>query len=261
MPRVARAVIVDYPLHVVQRGINRSDCFFGESDYLTYLEFLRRFSERFGCSVHAYCLMTNHVHLLLTPHSKESCALMMKNLSQQYVQRVNYRLKRSGTLWEGRFHSSLVLSESYVLACYRYIECNPVRARMTSSAGQYRWSSYHANGEGRGDSAIRPHPVFTALGLEADQRIHAYAALCAQALPDEVVDEIRKAIRIGGTIGVVRRKRGRPSLDEKNGVRPHLFGVDEAGAGQAVVQELPVAVEERPGDGYRQQEEREAEAH
>jgi putative transposase len=106
MPRVARAVIVDYPLHVVQRGINRSDCFFGESDYLTYLEFLRRFSERFGCSVHAYCLMTNHVHLLLTPHSKESCALMMKNLSQQYVQRVNYRLKRSGTLWEGRFHSA-----------------------------------------------------------------------------------------------------------------------------------------------------------
>jgi putative transposase len=226
MPRIARAIIVDYPLHVVQRGINRSDCFFGESDYLTYLDYLRKFAERFGCSVHAYCLMTNHVHLLLTPHSKDACGLMMKNLSQQYVQRVNYRLKRSGTLWEGRFHSSLVLSESYVLACYRYIECNPVRARMTASAGQYRWSSYRANGEGMGDSAIRPHPAFTALALEADQRKRDYARLCAQVLPDEVVNEIRRAIRVGGAIGALRRNRGRPSLDEKNGVRPHLLGVD-----------------------------------
>jgi putative transposase len=223
MPRIPRAVVVDHPLHVVQRGINRSDCFFAESDYLTYLDYLRKFAETFGCSVHAYCLMTNHVHLLITPHSHSACGLMMKNLSQQYVQRVNYRLKRSGTLWEGRFHSSLVLSENYILACYRYIECNPVRARMAANAAQYRWSSYHANGQGRGDSAILPHAAFMALGLDADQRTRAYAALCAQALPDEVVDEIRRANRVGAAVGAVRRKRGRPLLDEKNGVRPHLL--------------------------------------
>jgi len=226
MPRVARAVIADYPLHVVQRGINGSDCFFSESDYLTYLGYLRTFAGRFGCSVHAYCLMTNHVHLLLTPHAATACGQLMKNLSQHYVQRTNYRLKRTGTLWEGRYYSSLVLSESYALACYRYIETNPVRARMTTTAAQYPWSSYHANGEGKGDSLIRPHATYSALGLEPDQTVRAYAELCAQALPQEVIDEIRRAIRIGGAIGARRRKRGRPpKLDEKNGVRPHLFEV------------------------------------
>jgi putative transposase len=225
MPRAARAVIVDYPLHVVQRGINRSDCFFRESDYLTYLEYLRTFAERFGCSIHAYCLMTNHVHLLLTPHSKDACAQLMKNLGQHYVQRVNYRLKRTGTLWEGRFHSSLVLSERYALACYRYIETNPVRACIVPIAAHYRWSSYRANGEGEADSLIRPHAAYTALALEPKQRARTYADLCAEALPEELVDEIRKAIRIGGAIGARRRKRGRPSkLDEKNGVRPHFLG-------------------------------------
>ena len=232
MPRIARAVMVDFPLHVVQRGINRSDCFFGDSDYLAYLHYLRKFAERFGCSVHAYCLMTNHVHLLLTPHSKESCGLLMKNLSQHYVQRTNYRLKRSGTLWEGRFHSSLVLSERYALACYRYIETNPVRARMTMTASEYRWSSYHANGEGMVDSLIRPHPAYAALEADPARRVQAYAELCAQLLPAESVDEIRRAIRIGGAIGARRRQRGRPpKLDEKNGVRPHLFGVDQPSSG------------------------------
>ena len=232
MPRIARAVVVDFPLHVVQRGINRSDCFFGDSDCLAYLDYLHKFAGRFGCSVHAYCLMTNHVHLLLTPHSKESCALLMKNLSQHYVQRTNYRLKRSGTLWEGRFHSSLVLSEAYALACYRYIETNPVRAQMTSTASEYRWSSYHANGGGKVDSLVRPHPAYAALDPDPGRRVRAYAELCAQLLPADTVEQIRKAIRIGGAIGARRRKRGRPAkLDEKNGVRPHLFGVDQSSSG------------------------------
>ncbi len=232
MPRIARAVMVDFPLHVVQRGNNKNDCFFSDSDYLAYLDYLRRFAGRFGCSVHAYCLMTNHVHLLLTPHSKESCGLLMKNLSQHYVQRTNYRLKRSGTLWEGRFHSSLVLSDSYALACYRYIETNPVRARMTTTASEYRWSSYHANGGGMADSLVRPHPAYASLGSDPARSVRAYADLCAQQLPVETIDEIRRAIRSGGAIGARRRKRGRPAkLDEKNGVRPHLFGVDQSSSG------------------------------
>jgi len=243
--------MVDFPLHVVQRGINRSDCFFGDTDYLAYLDYLRKFAARFGCSVHAYCLMTNHVHLLLTPHRKESCALLMKNLSQHYVQRTNYRLKRSGTLWEGRFHSSLVLSAAYALACYRYIEMNPVRACMTKTASEYRWSSYHANGGGQVDSLVHPHPAYAALESDPARRVRAYADLCAQQLPVETIDEIRRAIRIGGAIGAQRRTRGRPAkLDEKNGVRPHLFGVDQSSSGKAVVQELAVAVEERPDDGH-----------
>jgi putative transposase len=225
MPRTARAVIANSPLHVVQRGLNRSDCFFRDSDYLTYLEYLRKFADRFDCSIHAYCLMTNHVHLLLTPHAETACGQLMKNLSQHYVQRTNYRLKRTGTLWEGRYHSSLVLSESYALACYRYIETNPVRARMAATAGQYRWSSYRANGEGHADSLVRPHAVYAALGIVPAQRVRAYAGLCAQVLPQDVIDEIRKALRIGSAIGTLRKRRGRPlKLDEKNGVRPHLLG-------------------------------------
>lgn len=225
MPRVARVVMVDCPLHVVQRGINRSDCFFQEADYRAYLHYLGTFAKRFGCSVHAYCLMTNHVHLLLTPHSNDACGLVMKNLGQHYVQRVNYRLGRSGTLWEGRYHSSLVLTESYALACYRYIEANPVRARLAATAAQYPWSSYGANGEGKPDALLRPHPVYAALGQSPEQRIRAYAGLCAETLPEQIVEEIRKAIRVGSAIGARRRNRGRPAkLDEKNGVRPHFQG-------------------------------------
>src|ERR1700754_3675427 len=103
MPRVARTVLAGIPLHIVQRGINRQQCFFSDADHSAYLNFLAEFSARFGCSVHAYCLMTNHVHLLVTPSAADACTLMMKNLGQRYVQVVNRRLERSGTLWEGRF--------------------------------------------------------------------------------------------------------------------------------------------------------------
>jgi putative transposase len=217
MARIGRIVLVDCPLHIVQRGINRSACFFSEGDYLTYLRLLSTFSARFNCSVHAYCLMTNHVHLLVTPHATNACALLMKNLSQQYVQRTNHRLGRSGTLWEGRFHSSLVTTEHYVLACYRYIELNPVRAGMVESAHQYGWSSHAANARGQGAGFLQPHTAFEALGLAA------YRDLCDAGLSDQDLDEIRRAIRSGHAIGTPRRGRGRPwKLDEKNGVCPHL---------------------------------------
>ena len=223
MPRTARSVLVDCPLHIVQRGINRSTCFFSEVDYATYLRYLATFATRFACSVHAYCLMTNHVHLLLTPHAAQSCSLLMKNLSQRYVQGVNHRLGRSGTLWEGRFHSSLVTSESYALACYQYIELNPVRAGMVAAPVQYRWSSHRANAQGEANNSLRPHSSYEALGMDVNQRLRAYTQLCQQGLPALMLEEIRKAIRVGCAIGTRRRNRGRPSkLDEKNGVRPHF---------------------------------------
>jgi putative transposase len=198
------------PLHVVQRGVNRQQCFFSEADYSTYLKFLREFSARFRCSLHAYCLMTNHVHLLLTPEAPSSCALMMKNLGQQYVQRLNRRLERTGTLWEGRFKSGIVQSEAYVLACYRYIELNPVRAGIVSSPADYRWSSYSSNALGMPSGLLRSHPAYEALALDEPRRKSAYRLLCEDAPPSPVVEEIRRATRLGYAMGTSRRGRGRP---------------------------------------------------
>jgi putative transposase len=199
------------PLHVVQRGISRNPCFFGDADYGVYLRFLQTFSTEFDCSVHAYCLMTNHVHLLLTPGTSDACALLMKKLGQCYVQYVNHKLGRTGTLWEGRFRSCMVNSDNYVLACYRYIELNPVRAGMVSTPREYRWSSYRVNAEGEGDGLIRAHSAYEALSKEGAQACSAYKRLCESAPPPRLVEEIRKATRRGVLAGAVRRARGRPA--------------------------------------------------
>jgi putative transposase len=210
MPRAARCVFADFPLHIVQRGISRNACFFADTDYRTYLRYLHAFSAQFGCSVHAYCLMTNHVHLLVTPHAVDACALLMKKLGQCYVQGVNQRLGRSGTLWEGRFRSCCVSTDSYALACYRYIELNPVRAGMVASPAQYRWSSYSANALGVHNELIASHGAYEALAFEPHERQRAYAELCRTPPSPLFIEEIRKATRLGGVAGRVRRSRGRP---------------------------------------------------
>jgi len=150
------------------------------------------------------------VHLLLTPQANDSCALLMKHLGQRYVQTVNKKLGRTGTLWEGRFKSCVVPSESYVLACYRYIELNPIRAGMVNVPSEYRWSSYAANAEGRPHGFLRSHAAYDSLSVEAQQRSRAYRSMCEEELPTLVVDEIRKATRVGCAIGTRRRNRGRP---------------------------------------------------
>jgi putative transposase len=221
MPRAARAVLAGYPLHVVQRGINRDACFFAIVDYEAYLRDLARFAPRYGCTVHAYCLMTNHVHLLVTPDTIDSCSRLMKQVGQCHVQRINSRSRRTGTLWEGRFRSCLVTSDSYVLACYRYIELNPVRAGLVERPDAYRWSSFMANAKASPDF-VKPHPAFEALSANLIARSEAYRALCLAALPERVLEEIRKATRVGCAIGTRRRGKGRPRLDEKNGVCPHF---------------------------------------
>ena len=216
MPRAARCVVAGLPLHVVQRGINRSPCFFRDADYAVYLRFLQAFSTEFVCSVHAYCLMTNHVHLLLTPGASDACALLMKKLGQCYVQYVNHNLHRTGTLWEGRFRSCMVNSDSYVLACYRYIELNPVRAGMVAAPGQYRWSSYRVNAEGAPDALIQTHSAYNALSAETLERCGVYKRLCESSPPAMVLDEIRKATRLGVLAGAVRRARGRPAKERRD---------------------------------------------
>lgn len=193
MPRRARLSIPGIPWHITQRGNNRAVCFYAEEDYQFYLHFLEEFSVKFGCSIHAYVLMTNHVHLLLTPQRSDSASLLMKHLGQRYVQYINRTYRRSGTLWEGRFRSCLTQTEDYVLACYRYIELNPVRAGMVMKPQDYRWSSYHANALGKGRRLITPHEEYSRLGLDDAARRDAYRALFKSHLDEEVVDQIRSA--------------------------------------------------------------------
>ena len=215
MARVARIVVAGYPLHVVQRGLNRQPCFYDQSDYEAYLRFLAEFSSQFGCSLHAYCLMTNHVHLLLTPLTTDACASVMKLLGQCHVQRINHRLGRSGTLWEGRYYSSLAKTDNYVLACYRYIEQNPVRAAMVHDPQEYRWSSHRANAGLAAIGMLSHHPSSLALHANDEARTRAYRDLCAEKLPESIAEEIRKATRVGGAVGAQRRKRGRPFKQNK----------------------------------------------
>ena len=224
MPRTARFIVPGVTVHVVQRGHDRHDCFFDESDYRAYLGYLSEFAVRFRCAVHAYCLMTNHVHLLVTPRAEDSCAWMMKNVGQQHVQRINSRRRRTGTLWESRFYSCPVSSERYVLACYRYIELNPVRAGMVVRPEEYPWSSYGGNSRGDPNGVLTAHDAYMAIAQETQSRAAAYRALCDESLDTEVLDQIRKATRGGYAVGAARRPRGRPRQcrNEKNRVCPYL---------------------------------------
>lgn len=193
MPRRARLSIPGIPWHVIQRGNNRSVCFYAEEDFQFYLHYLQEFVARFGCAIHAYILMTNHVHLLLTPQQPDSASLLMKHLGQRYVQYINRTYKRSGTLWEGRFRSCLTQTEDYVLACYRYIELNPVRAAMVSQPQDYRWSSYHANALGKTSNLVVPHEQYQRLAMDESSRLEAYRALFKAHLDEEIVGQIRNA--------------------------------------------------------------------
>lgn len=204
MPRRARLSVPGIPWHIIQRGNNRSACFYADEDYRLYLRYLEELSAKFSCVVHAYVLMTNHVHLLLTPQSEDSAALLMKHLGQRYVQYVNRTYRRSGTLWEGRFRSCLTQAEDYVLACYRYIELNPVRAQMVQHAREYRWSSYRANAEGRSNSLIQPHDMYKRLGRSADTRREAYRGLFKAHMDDRLLVDIRTATNGNYVLGTTR---------------------------------------------------------
>ena len=193
MPRRARLAIAGIPWHIIQRGNNRSDCFFCENDYLYYLEQLQRQSLEFGCQIHAHCLMTNHVHLLLTPDARDGASLMMKNLGQRYVQYINRRYRRTGTLWEGRFKSCLAQDKHYALVCYRYIELNPVRAGMVAHPQEYPWSSFHSNGRGIPSDLVVPHPSYLGLGSNRAERLKAYRNFIKQGTEDLELKGIRNA--------------------------------------------------------------------
>lgn len=193
MPRRPRLSIAGIPWHIIQRGNNRSACFYHDDDYRYYLQALQEQSQKFHCAVHAYALMTNHVHLLLTPARADSASHLMKHLGQRYVQYVNKAYRRSGTLWEGRFRSCLAQDDIYVLTCYRYIELNPVRAGMVSDPADYPWSSYQANALGIHNPLLTPHALYNDLGRTVDSRQQAYRFLFQAHLDDSQIQEIRRA--------------------------------------------------------------------
>jgi putative transposase len=207
MPRPLRHIVPEVAVHLRQRGNNRSDCFRRESDYLLYLLHLRELCARLRCAVHAYCLMTNHVHLLVTPPSAEACKSLMKQLAQRHAQHFNRAYGRTGPLWDGRYRSSIAPTARYVIACYRYIELNPVDAKMVSHPAQYTWSSYRANALGTDDRLVTPHAAFLALGLDSLAQRNAYADLVDQALDPSLVEDIRAATRGGYPMGSDPKKR------------------------------------------------------
>jgi len=201
MPRRPRLVAADIPLHIIQRGNNRNCCFFTDSDYLVYLDLLRHGATTARCRIHAYVLMSNHVHILASPEHQSAPGTMMKALGERYVQYVNQRYKRSGTLWDGRFKSCLVQDETYLLVCHRYIELNPVRAGMVTNPGLYPWSSHRCNAYGNADPTITPHPIFTSLGKDNFSREHAYRGLFAEPLKDPDIAHLRDATNYNYTFG------------------------------------------------------------
>jgi putative transposase len=225
MPRTARLVFPDVCLHVVHRGHDRADCFVDEADYVSYLVALGTYAARFRCAIHAYCLMTNHVHLLVTPQDSTGCAFLMKHLAQRHSKRINAKLGRTGTLWEGRYYSGLVSSDEYAVACYRYVELNPVRAAMVDHPSKYSWSSYNANVLTEQHSFVAAHPSFLALGTQDHARSAAYKALCDEPLKQQVIDEIRRATYGGQRMGAPRKRRGRPKRSAENGDCHQLGGL------------------------------------
>jgi len=204
MPRLPRLKLPNTPLHIIQRGNNRSVCFGSDEDCRFYLNHLAEISAKVGVAIHAYVLMTNHVHLLATPQDAEGASQLMKRLGQRYVQYFNRAYRRTGTLWEGRFRSCVVGEEAYFLGCQRYIEMNPVRAGMVAHPGEYRWSSYGANAQGEVSPLIRPHSVYGGLGLTDEERQVAYRELFRYELDPGLVDEIRRVTHGGLVLGSER---------------------------------------------------------
>lgn len=200
MARPIRTVAPGVPLHVVQRGNNRATCFFDTGDFDRYLRFLHRAARDEHCRVHAYCLMSNHVHLLLTPEDQSACARFMKVVNQRYAQHLNRAHARTGTPWEGRYRSNVVYSMRYVLACYRYIELNPVRAGIARHPADYPWSSYLTNAEGLANPLVCPHGTYAALGRDPETRRKTYRALVDQALAASLIANIRTAIGSGNAL-------------------------------------------------------------
>ncbi|MFT5425889.1 MAG: putative transposase [Gammaproteobacteria bacterium] len=201
MPRKSRIVLSGQPVHIIQRGNNRSATFYSGNDHRYYLEFLAQASEECQCAIHAYVLMTNHVHILATPKNETGVSRLMQSVGRRYVRHINKTYQRTGTLWEGRFKHSLIQDEFYYLNCSKYIELNPVRACMVESPESYLWSSYRHNALGQINSIIQPHDLYLRLGQTIEERAQHYQALFNNHIEHDTVTAIRKAINKDQILG------------------------------------------------------------
>lgn len=196
MARPRRIALVGYPHHIVQRGHNRRDVFFRDADRLAYLATLAEFRETLGLKVHGYCLMSNHVHLIIDPgNDATNLSRLMKRLAGQHTSRLNHVQERTGTAWEGRFKCSVVQSERYLLACTRYVDLNPVRAGLARKPEDYRWSSYRARIGLEPCNWLDPDPCYLALAADAEGRARCYREFVEQGVHAEELRLIREAVQ------------------------------------------------------------------
>jgi putative transposase len=225
MARLLRILPTGIPAHLIQRGNNRQAFFVSDEDHGVYAGLLKEYSKKYKVDIHAWVMMTNHVHLLCTSRQEGGISRMMQSLGRRYVQYFNYEYQRTGTLWEGRFKSCLVQEERYLLEVYRYIELNPVRAGMVPDPGEYHWSSYQVNGFGKKSDLCKPHKEYLSLGESPAVRQKNYRKLFTRHVEGALLDEIRGNTQKGMAIGNDRfklelegltgrrmkpKKRGRP---------------------------------------------------
>ena len=201
MPRKPRFFVANVANHIIQRGNNKDAVFFEEEDYRKYLTILNEAAIKHGVKIHAYVLMTNHIHLLATADTNTGISQLMQQIGRFYVPYVNFKYNRTGTLWEGRFKSSLVADDIYLLACMRYIEMNPVRAKMVTSPQKYKWSSYHSNVRGTYDPLISEHVSYKALARSRKKQQETYRDLFLEHLDEKTLNEINNCVQTGTPLG------------------------------------------------------------
>jgi putative transposase len=231
MARLPRLSVAGLPHHLIQRGNNRQAVFLSDDDLQQYRAQLAELGPLHGVDIHAYVLMPNHVHLLVTPVTAQACSRFMQALGRRYVAWFNRKHSRTGTLWEGRFRSTVIESERYLLACSRYIELNPVRAGLVADPMSYPWSSHAHHAGLKVDPLITDHELLWQLGNTPFERQRAYAALFESRMTDEEIAAFRYSTQKGWALGsasflgdlersVVRRtvpaRRGRPRKTTKS---------------------------------------------
>jgi putative transposase len=215
MARLPRLSVPGYPHHVIQRGNNRQAIFVKQADYQFLLDLLDENARKFGVAIHSYVLMENHFHLLGTPQAQDSLPQMMQAVGRRYVRYFNGAYRRSGTLWEGRYKSTLIQAERYLLACMAYMELNPVRAGLVAHARDYPWSSYGHNIGQKTERLITPHSLYWALGNTPFAREAAYADLVAAGVNAEQQLALTQSTLHGWALGDagfevdLQRKTGR----------------------------------------------------
>ncbi|QRV22478.1 transposase [Marinomonas foliarum] len=229
MARLPRLCPIGIPQHIIQRGNNRQVCSASEDDFIAYVHWLTEYAQEFDVKVHAWVLMTNHVHLLATPMTEGGISKMMQALGRRYVRYFNYTYQRTGTLWEGRFKSCVINAEEYFFICQRYIELNPVRANMVGHPADYKWSSYRFHAQESLDlqsELWQPHELYLKLSFQQETRAKRYQALFKYHIPEEELGRIRSATHSDMALGNDRFKEeiekltGRRVTPRKRGRKP-----------------------------------------